>query len=113
MVNHVGIYESRAAEGLSVFQRRFCNHIKNITKSPKSPGGHSLTTGTCTSLVVSVHFCVILGSVLKPIRIISAMHGAKNCQIWYQQGPNFVECTSLKPMDRFSPFKILWNCLGL
>ena len=26
---------------------------------------------------------------------------------------NFVECISLKLLDRFSPFRILWNCLDL
>ena len=27
MVNHVGIYGSKAAEGLSAFQRRFCLNV--------------------------------------------------------------------------------------
>ena len=40
-------------------------------------------------------------------------HGEKTCQIWYLLGPDFEEFISLKPLDGFTPFKVLWNCLDL
>ena len=42
-------------------------------------------------------------------------HGPKTCQNWQQWGPDFVEHISLnlKLLDRFTPFKVLWNCLDL
>ena len=36
-------------------------------------------------------------------------HRPITCQIWYQWSPHFAEPISLKPLDRFSPFKVLWN----
>ena len=32
---------------------------------------------------------------------------------WYQQGPHFAGCSSLKPLDRYFPFQVLGNCRGL
>ena len=34
-------------------------------------------------------------------------------QVWHQWGPDFAECISLKLLDRFTPLKVLWNCLDL
>ena len=40
-------------------------------------------------------------------------HGPKTCQIWHQGGPDLVEWISPKLLDRFTPFKVLWNCKDL
>ena len=37
-------------------------------------------------------------------------HEPKTCQIWYHWGPDFVEFTFPKRLDRFTPFRVLWNC---
>ena len=40
-------------------------------------------------------------------------HGPKTCQIWHKLGPDFAERRSLKRLDGFTPFKVLWTCLDL
>ena len=40
-------------------------------------------------------------------------HGPKTSQIWHKSGPDFAECISPKPLDGFTPFKVLWTCLDL
>ena len=41
-------------------------------------------------------------------------HGPKTWQIQYQQGSDFAELISLKPLDWFSAFEdVFFNCLGL
>ena len=44
---------------------------------------------------------------------IWASHGPKTCQICSKLGPNFAERISLKPLDGFTQFKVLWTCLDL
>ena len=39
--------------------------------------------------------------------------GQKTCQMWHRRGPDFAECIPPKPLDGFTPFKVLWNCLDL
>ena len=40
-------------------------------------------------------------------------HGPKTCQICHKLGPDFAERISLKLLDGFTPFKVLWTCLDL
>ena len=51
--------------------------------------------------------------VICPFATRGLAHGPITCKIWYQWSPDFAELISLKPLDRFSPFKVLWNCLDL
>ena len=46
-----------------------------------------------------------------PFAAYGCAHGPNTCQIWHKLGPDFVECRSLKPLDWFSPFTVLWTCL--
>ena len=46
-----------------------------------------------------------------PFAAYGCAHGPNTCQIWHKLGPDFAECRSLKPLDWFSPFTVLWTCL--
>ena len=48
-----------------------------------------------------------------PICPIWACPWAKNLSNQAALGPDFVEPISLKPLDGFIPFEVLWNCLDL
>ena len=48
-----------------------------------------------------------------PICPIWACPLARNLSNQAALGPDFAEPTSLKPLDRFIPFEVLWNCLDL
>ena len=48
-----------------------------------------------------------------PICPIWACSWAKNLSNQAALGPDFVEPISLKPLDGFIPFEVLWNCLDL
>ena len=49
--------------------------------------------------------------VVCPFAPYGLAHGPKTGQIRYHRGPDFVEHISLKPLDGFTPFIVLWNCL--
>ena len=51
--------------------------------------------------------------VICPFAPYGLAHGPKICQIRHQWGPDFAECISLEPLDRFTPFRVSWNCLDL
>ena len=51
--------------------------------------------------------------IICPFAPYGLAHGLKTCQICYKLGPDFGERISLKPLDRFSSFKVSWNCLNL
>ena len=51
--------------------------------------------------------------IICPFAPYGLAHGLKTCQICYKLGPDFGERISLKPLDRFSSFKVSWNCLDL
>ena len=48
-----------------------------------------------------------------PLPPYELAHGSKTCQIWYYLGSDFVEDISLKQLDGFTPFDVLWNCYEL
>ena len=48
-----------------------------------------------------------------PICPIWVCPWAKNLSNQAALGPDFVEPISLKPLDEFIPFEVLWNCLDL
>ena len=48
-----------------------------------------------------------------PICPIWACPWAKTCKICHRLGPDFAERISLKLLDGFTPFQVLWACLDL
>ena len=48
-----------------------------------------------------------------PIGRIWACPLARNLSNQAAPGPDFAEPISLKPLDGFIPFEVLWNCLDL
>ena len=60
---------------------------------------------------LGMKLCTVM--VICPFAPYGLAHGPKTCQICHKLGPDFAERISLKLLDGFTPFKVLWTCLDL
>ena len=94
-----------------------CPWDKNLSNLPQIGSRHISETARCIYPIQS--FMDLSGPVVVqrhsylPICPIWACPWAKNLSNQAALGPDFAEPISLKPLDGFIPFEVLWNCLDL